>query len=190
VKTTEIGLDPTTFTPLTSETHDWVAGITFLAAAFFFAALLFGFAPDPRPARREATLGAANPTDAGLKRTPGAMRPDTNAQIEEEARQRLVALYAESAKSWWDSGRTYYIVKLSHGGTVAGLVEQKELEGEDVSGVLQQVEAVGWHLYDIGYVYQPLRERSHALTTSNIMTGNIVGIYTFHREHQGFERLL
>jgi hypothetical protein len=44
VKTTEIGLDPTTFTPLTSEAHDWVAGITFLAAAIFFAALLFGFA--------------------------------------------------------------------------------------------------------------------------------------------------
>jgi hypothetical protein len=50
-----------------------------------------------------------------------------------------------------------------------------------VSGILQQIEAVGWHLHDIGYVYQPLRERSHALTTSNIMTGNIVGIYTFRR---------
>jgi len=109
------------------------------------------------------------------------VQTDKDAQRAEEARQRAVARYAENARAWWESGRTYYIVKLSHGGTVAGLVEHKELEGEDVSGVLQQVEAVGWQLIDIGYVYQPLRERSHALTTSNIMTGNIVGIYTFRR---------
>jgi hypothetical protein len=81
-------------------------------------------------------------------------------------------------------------VKLSLGGTIAQLMSHADVEGEDVSGILPQIEAIGWHLYDIGYVYQPLRERSHALTTSNIMTGNIVGIYTFHREHQGLERLL
>ena len=111
----------------------------------------------------------------------GTVPSPRDAQLAEEARQRSIAEYATNAQAWWESGRTYYIVKLSLGGTVAGLTEHRDLEGEDVSGVLQQVEAVGWLLDDIGYVYQPLRERSHALTTSNIMTGNIVGIYTFRR---------
>jgi hypothetical protein len=115
-------------------------------------------------------------------------RPDI--ETAEETRQRSLARYAEDARAWWDSGRIYYIVKLSLGGTIAQLMSHADVEGEDVSGILQQIEAIGWQLYDIGYVYQPLRERSHALTTSNIMTGNIVGIYTFHREHQGLERLL
>jgi hypothetical protein len=109
------------------------------------------------------------------------VRPDKEAQRVEETRQRSIAQYAENAKAWWESGRTYYIVKLSLGGTLAQLTTHAEVEGEDASGILQQIEAVGWHLHDIGYVYQPLRERSHALTTSNIMTGNIIGIYTFRR---------
>lgn len=44
VKSSQIGIDPTTFTTFSSEEHDWIAGITYLAAAVFFAALLFGFA--------------------------------------------------------------------------------------------------------------------------------------------------
>jgi hypothetical protein len=59
-------------------------------------------------------------------------RPD--AERAEEARQRSIALYAEDAKAWWDTGRTYYIAKLSLGGTFAGLAEHKDVEGEDVSG--------------------------------------------------------
>jgi hypothetical protein len=114
-------------------------------------------------------------------------RPDTDsAEVE---RQQSIAKHAANAKAWWDSGRVCYIVKLGLGGTVAGLTEHSDLESEDVSGIVQQIEAIGWHLFHIGYVYQP-RERSHALTTSNIMTGNIVGIHTFTREHQGLERLL
>jgi hypothetical protein len=111
----------------------------------------------------------------------GFVQTDKDAQRAEEARQRAVARHAENARAWWESGRTYYIVKLSLGGTVAGLTTHAEIDADDVSGILQQIEAVGWDLHDIGYVYQPLRERSHALTTSNIMTGNIVGIYTFRR---------
>jgi hypothetical protein len=95
---------------------------------------------------------------------------------------RAVAGWAENAKAWWDSGRTYCIVKMSLGGTVAGWTMHAETDGDDISGILQQVESIGWLLHDIGYVYQPLKERSHALTTSNIMTGNIVGIYTFSRK--------
>jgi hypothetical protein len=115
-------------------------------------------------------------------------RPDV--ERAEETRQRSIVRYAEDARAWWESGRVYYIVKLSLGGTIAQLTSHADVEGEDVSGILQQIEAIGWHLFHVGYVYQPLKERSHALTTSNIMTGNIVGIYTFHREHQGLERLL
>lgn len=44
VKSTEVSMNPTTFTTFSTETHDWVTGITFLAAAIFVAALLFGFA--------------------------------------------------------------------------------------------------------------------------------------------------
>ncbi len=118
------------------------------------------------------------------------VQPRPDIERAERARQDSITRYAHDAKAWWDSDRVYYIVKLGLGGTVAGLVSHAESDAEDVSGIVQQVEAIGWHLYHIGYVYQPLRERSHALTTSNIMTGNIVGIYTFHREHQGLERLL
>jgi hypothetical protein len=107
-------------------------------------------------------------------------RPDV--ERAERTRQASIARYAQDAKAWWDSGRVYYIVKLSLGGTVAGLMSHAESDAEDVSGIIQQIETIGWHLHHIGYVYQPLRERSHVMTTSNIMTGNIVGIYTFSRK--------
>jgi hypothetical protein len=104
-----------------------------------------------------------------------------DAELAETRRQNSIREHAESAKAWWESGRTYYIVQLNLGGTVARWTRHTEAEGEDASGILQQIEAIGWLLHDIGYVYQPLRERSHALTESNIMTGNVVGIYTFKR---------
>jgi hypothetical protein len=56
-------------------------------------------------------------------------RPD--AERAEEARQRSIALYAEDAKAW-DTGQNYYIAKLSLGGTIAGLTEHRDVEGEDV----------------------------------------------------------
>lgn len=50
-----------------------------------------------------------------------------------------------------------------------------------VPWLLKAIEDVGWRIFHIGYVYQPIKERSHALTDSAHMTGNIVGIYTFRR---------
>jgi hypothetical protein len=44
---------------------------------------------------------------------------------------------------------------------------------------LQAIEAVGWRLDHIGYVYQPLKERAAPIVES-VMAGN-VGIYTFRR---------
>lgn len=43
------------------------------------------------------------------------------------------------------------------------------------------VTTVGWKLEDIGYVFQPTRERSHVLTDSAQIEGRIIGIYTFRR---------
>ena len=86
-----------------------------------------------------------------------------------------------NAKDWWDSGRTYFIVKLNLGGTLASWSKgQTTHEGDDASGALQAIEAVGWRLDHIGYVYQPLKERA-APIVEWVMAGNVVGIYTFRR---------
>ena len=90
-----------------------------------------------------------------------------------------------SAQSAWDSGRVFYVVKLSLGGTTAGFMSQSAVAGEDVTRALQTIEAVGWRLDDAGYVYQPLKERSSALTDSAHLSGNIVGVYTFRRPALG-----
>jgi hypothetical protein len=87
----------------------------------------------------------------------------------------------QSAREAWDSGRLFYVVKLNLGGTVADWTSISASDSDDVAGALQTIEAVGWRLDLTGYVYQPLRERSHALTDTQQMTGNIVGIYTFRR---------
>ena len=106
----------------------------------------------------------------------------------EEQRQRRLAQWEEwlrriheTAAQAWESGRAFHVVKLNLGGTAAGWMTTTESSGEDVPGALQTIEAVGWRLDSTGYVYQPLRERSHALTDSTQMTGNVVGIYTFRR---------
>lgn len=86
-----------------------------------------------------------------------------------------------AAKEAWESGRLFHVVKLNLGGTTASWVGMAESGGDDVAGALQTIEAVGWRLDSTGYVYQPLRERSHALTDTQQMTGNVLGIYTFRR---------
>jgi hypothetical protein len=88
-----------------------------------------------------------------------------------------------NAKDWWDSGRTYFIVKLNLGGTLASWTKgQTTHEGDDASGALQAIEAVGWRLDHIGYVYQPLKERA-APIVETVMAGNVVG----HRDQQRCE---
>ena len=57
----------------------------------------------------------------------------------------------------------------------------REQDADDVSGLLQAIEDVGWMLHDIGYVYQPLKERPHMMSDAALMTGSIIGIYTFKR---------
>jgi len=103
------------------------------------------------------------------------------AEAAEQRRRAHVASYEENARLWWESGRRYYIVSLSLGGTIAGFASQSQHQGVDVSGTLEGIEKVGWQLRDIGYVYQPLKERSHALSDSAHITGDIIGVYTFTR---------
>jgi hypothetical protein len=106
----------------------------------------------------------------------------------EQERQRRLAQWEswlrgvnESARQAWESGRLFYVVKLNLGGTVADWTSMSSSDGDDVAGALQTIEAVGWRLDSTGYLYQLLRERSHMLTDTQQMTGNIVGIYTFRR---------
>jgi hypothetical protein len=108
-------------------------------------------------------------------------RQVAEAQRAEERRNAHVASYAANAKLWWDSARHYYVVKFNLGGTTAGYMGTSELDADDISGLLQAIEGVGWILQDIGYVYQPLKERSSVLTDSAHMSGSIIGIYTFRR---------
>ena len=90
-----------------------------------------------------------------------------------------------TATQAWNLGRLFHTVTPHHGGTEAGFTGQgKAVQGHDVAGALQVIEAVGWRLEATGYVFQPLKERSHALTDSTQVTGNIVGIYTFRRPPQ------
>ena len=102
----------------------------------------------------------------------------------EEWRKAHVAKYAENALRWWNSPRRYYIAQFSHGGTSAGLASTTSTMAHDVPGLLAAIEDVGWELYDIGYVYQPITQRSNILTDSANMTGQIIGIYTFKRPPQ------
>ena len=103
------------------------------------------------------------------------------AQAAENRRTAHVASYMENAKQWWDSARQYYVVKFNLGGTSASYMGSSELDADDVSGLLQGIESIGWILHNVGYVYQPLKEQSHLLTDSAHMSGSIIGIYTFKR---------
>jgi hypothetical protein len=74
---------------------------------------------------RVAAVVAVNPT--GWHHPVVQERPDIGTA--EETRQRSIARYAEDARAWWDSGRIYYIVKLSLGGTLAQLMSHAAVEG-------------------------------------------------------------
>ena len=109
------------------------------------------------------------------------MQTEKELQEAEARRQAFIRAQPTLAKDWWDSGRTYFIVKLNLGGTLASWTKgQTTHEGDDASGALQAIEAVGWRLDHIGYVYQPLKERAAPIAES-VMAGNVVGIYTFRR---------
>jgi hypothetical protein len=109
------------------------------------------------------------------------MLPQSDAEARRTSHQEGMKAWRDSARQWWDSGRRYFIVQLPLGGTTASFTSQLETAGTDVSGILQTIEKVGWTLHDIGYVYMPLKQRSHAFTDSAHMEDNVIGIYTFAR---------
>ena len=112
----------------------------------------------------------------------GTPKQQNDAELVEIRRLDHLKQVGESATQAWNSGRLFHTVALHHGGTEAGYIGQgKAVQGHDVAGALQVIETAGWRLEATGYVFQPLKERSHALTDSTHVTGNIVGIYTFRR---------
>jgi hypothetical protein len=110
--------------------------------------------------------------------TPKWLQPS---QPNLDAWKAWITWIAKDAKDAWDSGRTFHVVRLNLGGQVSGFLSRQRVEADDVPGALQQIEAIGWRLFDTGYAYEPLRQRSHMLTDTQQMTGNLIGVYTFKR---------
>jgi hypothetical protein len=110
-------------------------------------------------------------------------KPETEAERTRRIAQWQAWLRSldDGARQAWESGRVFYVVKMSLGGSNASWMAMNATDGDDIAGALQTIEAIGWRLDSTGYVYQPLRERSHALTDTQQMTGNIIGIFTFRR---------
>ena len=111
----------------------------------------------------------------------GTPKQQNEAELAEIRRLEHLKWVGESATQAWNSGRMFHTVTLHHGGTEAGYISRKTVQGHDVAGALQVIEAAGWRLEATGYVFQPLKERSQVLSDSMQVTGNIVGIYTFRR---------
>src|SRR6266513_2985585 len=66
------------------------------------------------------------------------MQTEKELQEAEARRQAFIRAQQTNAKDWWDSGRTYFIVKLNLGGTLASWTKgQTTHEGDDASGALQ-----------------------------------------------------
>ena len=66
---------------------------------------------------------------------------------------------------------------------ISGVVETKTRVRSDQPHVLEQIEAEGWHLEHIGYVFQETGavSRDKLLSSGQVqqVTGQIIGIYLF-----------
>jgi hypothetical protein len=89
--------------------------------------------------------------------------------------------WASQARAHLDAKRTVYIAWINLGHTSAGYLSgpARQHGVSDPAWIIQAIESAGWALADTGYVYQTIRERSHMLTDSAQIEGNILGIYTF-----------
>ena len=112
---------------------------------------------------------------------PTVSKAENQAELDRIRWDTWIKDVTRTAQEAWASGRAFYVVRMNLGGSEAGFMSRSAVGGDDVAGALQVIEGTGWRLDDVGYVYQPLKERSHALTDSASMTGNIVGVYTFRR---------
>jgi hypothetical protein len=97
--------------------------------------------------------------------------------------QALWDSWAENAKAHADANRSYYVAQVSLTHTAARYTSghAEATTTTDPAWVIQAIESAGWTLFDVGYVYQTVRERSHMLTDSAQIEGNIIGVYTFRR---------
>ncbi|MGE5226519.1 MAG: hypothetical protein ACM3OO_06540 [Planctomycetaceae bacterium] len=101
------------------------------------------------------------------------------AETAKDKRRAFIRQVTNEAKAYWESGRTFYVVKLDLGASTAGWMSVTGSGGDDVAGALQMIEKIGWRLDSSGYVLQPLRERSSL--TDPTLPGRIIGVYTFKR---------
>jgi hypothetical protein len=110
-----------------------------------------------------------------------------NAELDDAARRKIWEDWAANAKQHADVGRTIFIAKINLGHTSAGYLggNPRESGVADPAWIVQAIESAGWLLSETGYVYQTIRERSHMLTDSAQIEGNIIGIYTFRRPRAG-----
>lgn len=110
---------------------------------------------------------------------------DSDMKTAQDPRARLEAWMqqvGETAKQHIGSGRTHYVAQFNLGGMQRrAFAPHAETGGEDVAGAIQAIEQVGWHLEHIGYVYEPLMEKKTAFTGQALVTGQIIGVYTFRR---------
>jgi hypothetical protein len=91
--------------------------------------------------------------------------------------------WSVSARAHLEAGRTFFIAKLNLSHTDASYLHgpPHQTTGVDAAGLLQAIVEVGWTRVDTGYVFQSIRERSHIVTDSAQVEGNIIGIFTFRR---------
>jgi hypothetical protein len=100
----------------------------------------------------------------------------------EDTRARWLQQVGDTARQAMESGRTCYVAQFNLGGMERRpFAPYAETDGEDVAGAIQAIEQGGWHLEHIGYVYEPLKEKKTAFTGQNLVTGQIIGVYTFRR---------
>lgn len=103
-------------------------------------------------------------------------------QVALEARERAEA-WGSSARQHHEAGRAFYFAKLTvlstdakHFGSVA------ESDDIDTAAILQAIKGAGWELFDAGYVFLPIEQRSGgALGTVMKAEGRIIGFFTFQR---------
>ena len=88
----------------------------------------------------------------------------------------------DHARQVWDSGRTCYTRTLDLSSLAPRYLNTLNPDvGDDVDGVVQSIESVGWVLLPTSHVFWPERENSHMLTDSANISGRLIGVYTFRR---------
>jgi|ERR671919_517842 hypothetical protein len=129
-----------------------------------------------------------------LKRDP-VKEEARAARKEERAQSRAEADRQRAEAEWWKTppgqaraaklaGRRFFQVQMPIEWTTrVPLLDVHHTSRQDASGLLEAIEAEGWTLMDVGYVFQPTGSvsRDKLLSTGQTeqIAGVIVGVYLF-----------